>query len=76
MSETYDYLPRTRVFDPAFANETTSFEHVPTKEYADKIFPNITDVRNRIAPHLRCTDSDYRALPTHQSITSLSLTWR
>ncbi|KAF8491258.1 gamma-glutamyltranspeptidase [Gautieria morchelliformis] len=43
MSETYDYLRRTRVFDPAFANETTSFDYVPTKEYADKIFPNITD---------------------------------
>lgn len=43
----FGFAARTRVCDPAFTNDSdaTRIEEIPTKEYSDAIFPNITDDR-------------------------------
>ncbi|KAG8833315.1 hypothetical protein FRC17_010960 [Serendipita sp. 399] len=39
----FGFSARTRLCDPAFVNDTTEMSQIPTKEYAQRIFPNITD---------------------------------
>ncbi|KAG9023667.1 hypothetical protein FS842_005671, partial [Serendipita sp. 407] len=39
----FGFAARTRLCDPAFLNDTTEISQIPTKEYAQWIFPNITD---------------------------------
>ncbi|KIJ49346.1 hypothetical protein M422DRAFT_161129 [Sphaerobolus stellatus SS14] len=39
----YGFAARTRIADPAFLNDTSMLEAIPTKVYAEKIFRNITD---------------------------------
>ncbi|KAH8083772.1 gamma-glutamyltranspeptidase [Cristinia sonorae] len=41
----FGFAARTRVCDPAFIQDYTSIKKIPTKEYADQIFTNLTDDR-------------------------------
>ena len=40
-----NYAYRTWVGDPAFHDNVQHISAIPTKDYANKVFPNITDVR-------------------------------
>ncbi|KAI0374193.1 gamma-glutamyltranspeptidase [Pilatotrama ljubarskyi] len=39
----FGFAARTRVGDPAYHDETERIDEIPTKEYADAVFANITD---------------------------------
>jgi len=39
----FGFAARTRICDPMFTNDTERIDKIPTKEYADIIFANITD---------------------------------
>lgn len=41
---------RTWIGDPAFHNNLSHIQEIPTKEYSDQIFSGITDVRDMGLP--------------------------
>ncbi|KIM30662.1 hypothetical protein M408DRAFT_289096 [Serendipita vermifera MAFF 305830] len=47
----FGFAARTRICDPAFLKNSTQISEIPTKDYAKRIFPNITDDRTHTAEY-------------------------
>ncbi|KAJ2915079.1 hypothetical protein MD484_g5335, partial [Candolleomyces efflorescens] len=49
----FGFAARTKICDPAFLNSTTQITQLPTKEYAETIFANLTDETTHPAEYYR-----------------------
>ncbi|KAL0956594.1 hypothetical protein HGRIS_002731 [Hohenbuehelia grisea] len=49
----FGFSARTRICDPDFINSTAKIDQIPTREYADLIYANITDDRTHTSDYYR-----------------------